>query len=88
MMHVGDTMSTSGGYHDTCEGYHEYIGGYHEYVLHVSSTSGLSCSRVNVLGLLLVQCTPDNTIKSWDQCTPCNLCVSNQTMIKFNRITL
>ena len=41
----GDTMSTSGGYHEyiggvlsttgmfsTSEGYHEYIGGYHEYI--------------------------------------------------------
>ena len=26
-VHRRDTMSTSGGYHDTCGGYHEYIGG-------------------------------------------------------------
>ena len=27
MIHVGDTMSTSGGYHEYIGGYHEYIGG-------------------------------------------------------------
>ena len=44
--HRRDTISTLGGYHDTCGGYHEYIrgcsvhrrdtmstlGGYHEYI--------------------------------------------------------
>ena len=27
MIRVGDTMSTSGGYHEYIGGYHEYIGG-------------------------------------------------------------
>ena len=27
MSTLGDTMSTSGRYHDACGGYHEYIGG-------------------------------------------------------------
>ena len=37
-VHRRDTMSTSGGYHDTCGGYHKYMGvfstsgGYHEYI--------------------------------------------------------
>ena len=35
MIHVGDTMSTSRGYH-TSGGYHEYIRGYHEYIRGIS----------------------------------------------------
>ena len=31
MIHVGDTMSTSGMF-STSGGYHEYIRGYHEYI--------------------------------------------------------
>ena len=31
MIHVGDTMSTSGDV-QYIGGYHEYIGGYHEYI--------------------------------------------------------
>ena len=54
MMHVGDTMSTSGDV-QYIGVYHEYIGGYHEYIgANITSTSGFSVE----IERLLSTCSP------------------------------